>query len=812
MAGEVENLSGKLGLDTTDFKTAIAAANRELRVIESGFRASAAALDDWAKDATGLEMRVKSLGEAMDIQGAKVAALRAEYERIAAEQGSSSRAAQDLEIKLNKETESLNNMQRELGTSTQALNELQNGSSEAGSAVDELGQQSNETAGQMGGLQTAMGAIGSVATGIATAVAGLAAAVAGVGASVAALVLDATDAAGELVDLSTKTGITTTRLQELAYAGGQLGTSQDTIVGALSRLTRSMGGAGDQWQEYHAALAKAREGGGSLVEIQERMAAVQKGPLASAFSELGVRVTDASGNLRDNEAVFADALTALGGIANESQRDALAMSIFGKSAQELNPLIKAGADEIARLSSEAHEMGAVVSEENVAGLESFGDQLASIQAGLKGAGGTLAAAFTPALAAGAGQVQEYVKSLAGIVSGAGGDFGKMADGIAGLLGQVIGDAAAQGPQLLQAGLSILQGIINAIVTNLPILVTAAVTMITTLVDFLVQNLPMLIQAGVDLVMALVNGILPQLPALVMAAVEMIVTLANGIADAIPQLLPVIAEIIPQVVIALIGALPALIDAAIQIIVALVNGLIVALPILIAYVPQILTALYNALKAADAVLMESARQILISMVAGIQANLPMMIDGARQILISVVSGIQANLPMLIDGANKIITTIVERITALRSQILGIGKAIMQGVWDGISGSIEWLLTKVMGFFGGLVQKIKNLLGIKSPSTVFASIGENMAMGLGAGFAGAFADIENQIGGAVNGLTNDLSSNVSTNAPTAGQPAAAVAAAPSGPIYLTISADQIASNLDLRVLARMVAEEIVWSAQA
>jgi hypothetical protein len=57
------DLSGKVGLDTTDFKTAIAGMNREIRVIESGFKATAAALGDWGKSASGLEMRIKGIIE-----------------------------------------------------------------------------------------------------------------------------------------------------------------------------------------------------------------------------------------------------------------------------------------------------------------------------------------------------------------------------------------------------------------------------------------------------------------------------------------------------------------------------------------------------------------------------------------------------------------------------------------------------------------------------------------------------------------------------------------------------------------------------
>ncbi len=561
----VRNLSGKLGIDTTDFKTAIAAANRELRVIESGFRASAAALGDWSKDASGLEQRIETLTRAMELQRAKVDALRGEYERIAAEQGASSKGAQDMLIKLNRETEQLNKMGRELETSSNALETMGKESDEAGKKVDKLGDEEAETARQTVKLGDVMKGLGTILKGAVVGIAALGAAVVGVAGAITGLVLSSADMAGELVDLSAKTGISVTQLQELQYAGEQLGVSTETITGAMARLTRGMG--------------DARSG---------------TGPAAAAFAALGVSVVDSNGNLRDNQYVMADVLDALQKIPNEAERDALAMEIFGKSAQELNPLIQAGSDGIADLAEEAHEMGAVMSEEAVSALESFGDELASLQAGLRGTMGEMAVAFLPVFQELTGKAREYLGEFSDIVRGADGDLVKMATGIGGLIGRIVTDIAQKGPELLQAGLSILQGIGDAILTALPTLIPGVVQMITALVNFIIQALPMLMQAGVQILLALVNGILPQLPMLVEAAVQMIITLVQGLAEAMPQLIPVVAEIIPEIVIILLDNLPVLVEAALQLIIALAQGLINALPTLLKAIPEILEALYDAI--------------------------------------------------------------------------------------------------------------------------------------------------------------------------------------------------------------------------
>jgi len=148
------------------------------------------------------------------------------------------------------------------------------------------------------------------------------------------------------------------------------------------------------------------------------------------------------------------------------------------------------------------------------GLESFGETRAALKAGLAGTGAEIAGALLPGFEAIAGAAEEYLGQFSDIVRNAGGDVGAMADGIGGLLGQIATDLAGSAPQMLQAGLGIVQGLIDAILQALPALIPAAVGIITSLVEFLVANLPLIIDAGVQLLLALVNGILPMLPMLI----------------------------------------------------------------------------------------------------------------------------------------------------------------------------------------------------------------------------------------------------------------------------------------------------------
>lgn len=192
-------------------------------------------------------------------------------------------------------------------------------------------------------------------------------AIAAVG-GLAAVAVSAGKAADELITTSNKTGLSTTALQELEYAARFVDVEVETMTDSMFRLTKNM----DQ----------ARKGTGKQAE---------------AFKKLNVRITNTDGSLRDSKDVWAETIDALGAVANESERDAMAYQLFGRSAQELNPLIKAGGKELKRLGQEAKDLGIVMGEDHVTALGKFDDSMQKLQASLLGAKNQLAVALTPAL-------------------------------------------------------------------------------------------------------------------------------------------------------------------------------------------------------------------------------------------------------------------------------------------------------------------------------------------------------------------------------------------------------------------------------
>lgn len=174
--------------------------------------------------------------------------------------------------------------------------------------------------------------------------------------------------ADEILTMSTTTGIATEALQEYTYAADLLDVSVETITGSQARLIRSMGAA----QEGTAAQA-------------------------DAFAKLGVTYQNTDGSLRNAEEVFWDTIDALGQMQNETERDAIAMDLLGRSAQDLNPLIKAGSDRMAELADEAHEMGYVLDDEALGVLGEVDDAMQRLNRQTEATKNKVAVEFAPSL-------------------------------------------------------------------------------------------------------------------------------------------------------------------------------------------------------------------------------------------------------------------------------------------------------------------------------------------------------------------------------------------------------------------------------
>lgn len=116
-----------------------------------------------------------------------------------------------------------------------------------------------------------------------------------------------------------------------------------------------------------------------------------------------------------------------------------------------------------------------------------------------------------------------------------------------------------------------------------------------------------------------------------------------------------------------------------------------------------------------------------------------------------------------AASDLVTNIVNTIKNLPKKIVEIGKNIVEGLWNGIKSMVSWIKDKISGFLSGIVDGIKGVLGIHSPSKLMnKEVGRYMAMGIGEGFDDNLDKVFRQMKTAVDFETQKLSANLSTTA--------------------------------------------------
>ena len=169
-------ISQKVQMDTTNYKAGITELNRQIRVVESGFRAAAAGMEDWSKDASGLEARIKVLTTTIGLQRQKVEGLVRVYEELAKGGKASEKELAELQIRINKENEALNRNQAELARSEKAMKEMGSAAKGAGEKTKDLGEKTEKAADRSNRLATVMGGLGGALKLGAAAIAGVAAA------------------------------------------------------------------------------------------------------------------------------------------------------------------------------------------------------------------------------------------------------------------------------------------------------------------------------------------------------------------------------------------------------------------------------------------------------------------------------------------------------------------------------------------------------------------------------------------------------------------------------------------------------------
>ena len=489
---------------------------------------------------------------------------------------------------------------------------------------------------------------------------------------------------------------------------------------------------------------KGAEGGTKLRNIIMSLTS----PTSAAAKELeslGISVTDSSGNIRDMNDIFTDLNKELDGLSEADKMNALS-NIFNKQdLAGVNALLSGTGDEMNNLYKELENADGAAQQMSDTMESGLAGSVRSLKSAYEGLQIVIGEQFAEMAQGAVGDVTELVRDITEILNDGvqEGDITAIGERISSFLIQGINRITEYIPDAINMIATMLTELVNVLVellpTLLPPLLEGAIALLTGIIEAIVGNIEPLVEMVVYLVTTVAEFIIENLPILINAAIQIVVALANGIADALPQLIPAVIDAIILIVDTLINNLGQILNAALRIIMALAEGIVAALPRLIAALPQILNSIINF----------------------ITSNLPMIIDMGIRIILQLVVGIIKAIPSLVAALPQIVMALITGIGKAAIAIVEIGRNIVRGLWDGIASMVTWIKDKISNFVGGIVSGVKGLLGIKSPSTVFAGIGDDMAQGLGVGFDKAMSQVSEDIQDAVP-TDFDIQSNVNVGA--------------------------------------------------
>lgn len=708
MAEDRNYIGIAFGADVSDLKSGLALAEKQISNTTSEFEKSTAGMDDWQKSVEGVRAKTKQLSDILVAQNQKLAGLKAEYKKVAEEQGASSKAALKLQQQIKRQQSVVNATQKEFLNYSETLEkaeketiDLTEVSLKGGKAVKDMGDNADDAGGKMG-------ALGGIAKGIVGGIAAIGTAAVGAVAGFLTLASSTREARENFNKL--ETGFTT--------AGHKAEAATETYKSLYSVL-------GDEGQATEAAAHLAQ-----LAKSEEDLAAwtnIATGVYATFGDSLPIEnLTEAA-----NETAKTGQLT--GGLAD-------ALNWAGVSEEEFQAKLDAANSEQERQALITETLNGLYSDQAKTFKDLNGDIMAAREAdaALTQAMSELGAIAEPILttlktlaADLLTEMQPFVEligeGLTGVLNGTAGATDTLAEGLGGLLSSLL-------EKLVSAIPTVLETVTSLISTLLPQIISTLSGFLPTLISTLAAQLPTILQT-------------------IISGFSQILTSIGGM---LPTLIPIIIDAVLMIVATLLDNIDQLIDAGITLLMGLADGLIAALPQLIQKIPIIIEKLLGAISRNLPKLLSSGMELLLSLREGIQDAIPDLIKAIPEVIKSIVKALIEGLPDLLKAGKDMLDGLFEgfldpdviwkKVKALGESIVDaaksffgikspsrlmrdeIGEYLGEGVGVGMLDSLPQV-KKNLNQFGNFITD--NLGGIKS--------------GLSLGVSGAVANADASTGG-------------------------------------------------------------------
>lgn len=417
------------------------------------------------------------------------------------------------------------------------------------------------------------------------------------------------------------------------------------------------------------------------------------------FDKLGISMDDLSNMSR--EEVFEATIKGFQGMADSTERAALANDLFGRSGQNLTPLFNQTAEDTEKQLELAEKYGMVMPEAAVKASAAFEDSLTTMQMTFTGMKNRLMGEFLPAMT----QVTDGMgKLFAGDDSGA----EDVAEGIE----QIIDKVGEVLPKVMEIGGKIAQHLEKSFIESIPDLISTmadasvrigkgvASTLVDAfgniktdgfadafgkVVDYLAENVPALLEN-------LAKAFSDNAPMLAENGAEMIIKLGEGLVEALPQLISAAGYIIDGLLKVFIGIPAILLGKGLEAAGAFVAGI-----------------LKKAAAAASA-----GGKMVSGVIKGLKSLASKVGAQAAKAVSSFVSKLSNGVSKVRSAASKMASGAMNALKSGFNHVKDIGTNIVRGIGQGITNGVGWIKRQIRSFVGDVKSFLKSLFKIGSPS--------------------------------------------------------------------------------------------------
>ena len=512
----------------------------------------------------------------------------------------------------------------------------------------------------------------------------------------------------------------------------------------IDKMSQKMGMSAEAYQEWDAVM---QHNGTSMETLKASMKTLSNAAEKQndAFAMLGI--TEEEIATLSQEDLFGRVIEGLQGMEEGTERTYIAGQLLGRGATELGPLLNMTAEETQAMKDRLHELGGVMSDEDVKAAAAFQDSLQDMTTGFDSLQRNLVSGFMPSI----------TSVMDGVTDIFAGDTDKGLENISAGVEDFVGNLGDLVPKVLSIGGSLVGTLAQSILDNLPTLITVGGEQLVALMEGL--SAP----GNVDTIMTAVEMIVKTLLSTATTVIPQLLTMGNdimreimsGVGEALPDIIPMVAELISVIATTIAGFLPENQQIGMDILMSLGEGFTKALPMLIAMLPPIIDALVNVIIGQQLMFIQAGTTILESLLSDGNLNtiINALVDNIPLIIDALIGTIIEAIPVFIDAGfdlfvalvknlPDIILTLVSAVIDIEDALLqelanlivkfeDIGGQIMQGLADGIVKAGDAVVSTATGVLDKLPQGAKDLFKINSPSKLFEGYGEYIDMGLALG---------------------------------------------------------------------------------